>query len=210
MQVPAPVPPVLHSFLSISLESWLTILAILLGPFSALLLQRRFDKNREEENRRLEILREKENRRVRIFCDLMSTRGTRLSGLYVQALNGIETEFYGETRVIETWHTLSDHLNTPPAISDDAGWAHWNTQVIELLTDLLYEMGESLGYHIPKVTIKKGAYAPKGWETVEQEKMQLRQAAIQVFEGHNKLKVEVSGEPAPPAVGLIPPIRPPQ
>ena len=57
------------------------------------------------------------------------------------------------------------------------------TRVMELLSTMLYEMGESLGYHFDKVTLQRNVYYPVRWNTFETENMKLRQAAIKVFEG---------------------------
>jgi len=124
----------------------------------------------------------------------MANRASRLSPAYVQALNGIETEFFGQARVIEAWRSLVDHLYTPHDPVADPNLAHWNERVTDLLTDLLHEMAESLDYHFDKVTLKKSAYYPTGWGVVEGEQAKLRQSAIKVFEGEKPLKVEVTGQ----------------
>ncbi len=170
------------TFLSVPLEAWLTIAAIIIGPLAALLIQKHI------ENRRA-----KEDRKITIFRNLMASRASRLSAAYVQALNGIETEFYGETKVIEAWHSLVDHLYTPHDPVSDPNLARWNDRVTELLTDLLFEMATSLDYHFDKVTLKKSAYFPSGWNTIETENATLRQSAIKVFGGEKPLKVELTG-----------------
>jgi hypothetical protein len=170
----------LITFLSISLESWLTIAAIIIGPLAALLIQKY-----------LERLHAREDRRVTIFRNLMANRASRLSAAYVQSLNGIETEFYGERKVIERWRTLVDQLYTAHDPVTDPNTTRWNDRVTELLSDLLYEMGEALNYHFDKVTLKRNVYHPTGWNTMEVEQMKLRQAAVKVFEGEKPLKVEV-------------------
>ena len=151
----APAPPV--TFLSVSLESWLTIAAILIGPLAALLIQKYL------ENRRART-----DRKVRIFRDLMANRASRLSPAYVQALNGIETEFYGDTKVIEAWRSLVNHLYTPHG-ADDVSQTRWTDRVTELLTDTLYAMAESMDYHFDKVTLQRNVYYPTGWGTIELE-----------------------------------------
>lgn len=74
----------------------------------------------------------------------------------------------------------------------------------ELSANLLYEISESLGYHFDKVTLKKDAYAPRAWGDEYQEQGQLRRAAIKVFEGTEKLKVEAHA-PDPPVDPFTPP-----
>ena len=177
------------TFLSVSLEAWLTIAAIIIGPIAALLIQKYL------ENRRARI-----ERKIAIFRSLMANRASRLSPAYVQALNGIETEFYGETKVIEAWHSLVDCLNTPHDAINDPNYARFGERVTELLTALLLRLAESLGYHFDQVALRRNAYYPSGWDTIEVEGAKLRQAAITVFEGGKPLKVEVTN-PAGPEQG---------
>jgi hypothetical protein len=187
MQAPVPLP--VNLFAAVSLEAWLTIAALIIGPIAALWIQKYLD------NRRARI-----DRRVKIFRDLMANRASRLSLLYVQALNGIETEFYGQTKVIEAWRVLVDHLNAYHPPMDDARAKAWLEDTTDHLVSLLYEMAESLGYHFDKVTLKRNVYYPTGWNTVETENTQLRQAAVKVFAGEKPLKVELLGENPAPAV----------
>jgi hypothetical protein len=116
----------------------------------------------------------------------------------VQALNGIDTEFYGETNVIEAWRSLVDHLNSPHDTVNDPNFARWTERVTELLTTMLLRMAESLDYHFDEVTLKRNAYYPTGWNTIEVEQTKLRQAAITIFEGEKPLKVELTNPAEPP------------
>jgi hypothetical protein len=175
-------PPI--TFLSVPIEAWLTILAIIIGPLAALLIQKY-----------IEGLKAKEDRKVMIFRSLMANRASRLSQNYVQALNGIEVEFHGETKVIEKWRSLMDYLNTPQDPANDPNLARWTERVTDGLTSLLLEMGESLGYHFDAVTIKRNAYYPVAWNTTEIEWAKFRQAAVKVLEAEKPIKVEV----VPPA-----------
>ncbi len=170
------------ALLMISLESWLTIAAIIIGPLAALIIQKR-----------LEDRRARENRKIQIFRDLMASRASKLSPMYVQALNGIETEFYGEQNVIEAWRSLVDQLYTPFRENDNEQATQWNNRATELTIGLLYEMAESFGYHFDKVTLRRNAYYPGGWGEVEVEQHQLRKAAVAVFSGTKPLKVEIEG-----------------
>jgi len=162
-----------------SLESWLTIAAIIIGPIAALFIQRSLDERRA-----------KKDRRVRIFHALMSNRASRLSPGWVQALNGIETEFFGETKVIEAWRLMVDHLNTPSG-NDAAQNARWTETLIDHANDMLHEMAESLGYHFDKVTIKRNAYYPSGWGEIEVEQHALRKKLLELLDGKRKLPMAV-------------------
>src|SRR5713101_2735656 len=96
--------------------SVLTIFAIYYGPISALKIQRRLDDEREVRSRK-----------VYIFKTLMSNRVTRLSPVYVQAMNLIDVEFTGdnekEKAVREAWKELNDlfaSYKTTPNADDKA------------------------------------------------------------------------------------------
>ena len=178
-----PAPPI--TFLSVSLEAWLTILAIITGPLAALWIQKFIEERRA-----------RTDRKVKIFRDLMANRASRVSAPFVQALNGIETEFYGYTEVIEAWRSLVEHLyTTQPTETGES--KRWLDQVTEHANTLLYVMGESLGYHFDKVTLKRNVYYPTNWNTVETENTRLRQAAVRVFEGEKPLKIELASGAAP-------------
>jgi hypothetical protein len=174
----APLPPV-HEFLGISLEGWLTLVAIALSPLIALLIQRKLDSDRA-----------KTDRQVKIYRDLMSHRASRLSANYVQALNGIETEFYGKDDVLSAWHSMVDHLNSKHGADDPLG-TRWSEKCTDRLNDLLYVMGKSLGYNIEKSVLSRNAYVPSGWNQIEEEQAKVRQAAIKVLEGDGAIKVDV-------------------
>ncbi len=132
-----------------------------------------------------------------IFRALMANRASRMSPTYVQALNGIEVEFHGETMVIEKWRSLVDALYMPQDPQNDPGLTHWSERTTDRLTDLLLEMGETLGYHFDEVTVRRNVYYPAGWDVAEVEQVKLRQAAVKVFEGEKPLKVEITGESQP-------------
>jgi uncharacterized protein DUF6680 len=170
-----PTPP--PAFSSIPLEAWLTIAAIIIGPIAALLIQKYL------EDRRAKI-----DRRIRIFQALMSNRASRLSPGWVQALNGIETEFYGEKKVIEAWRVVVDHLNSGLS-KDPLQIGQWNEALENFANDMLYEMGKSLGYDFDKVTIKRNAYYPSGWGEVEIENHAVRKKFLELLDGKRRLPV---------------------
>ena len=163
--------------LGIPLEAWLTMVAIVVGPISALLIQKGFERRTEKKERKLKVFRE-----------LMAHRATRLSPQYVQAFNAIEVEFYGDESVIEQLRLFVSHLNTP----SDAE-AAWLEKATDHLNNLLYAMADNLGYRFDPMTLKRGAYYPRGWQEVEAEQQKLRKAALEIFERSKALKMEISG-----------------
>src|SRR5690606_30511050 len=76
-------------------------LAVLIGPISAVQIQKWLEKNRDNRSRKVDI-----------FKTLMTTRATRVSIDHVEALNMIDLEFNGQgyEKVITAWRNYHDHL----------------------------------------------------------------------------------------------------
>ena len=153
--------------------------AIIIGPVAALLIQRYFERSQAETDRKIGILRQ-----------LMANRATRLAPTFVQSLNAIEMEFYGNTSVLEAWRSLNEHLYTPHDTVGDPQMMRWNERTTDLLSELLHQMAKSLGYHFDKVTLKRNVYFPTGWGTLEIEQAKIRQAAIKVLQGETPIKIK--------------------
>src|SRR5713226_2114640 len=181
-----------------TLQIWIAIVAIITGPTSALLV-----------GKYLEERRAKKNRKIRIYQDLMANRASRLSPPWVQALNGIETEFYGDRKVIEAWRIVVDHFGAPES-SDPDKVGQWNDKLGDLLNDMLYEMGKSLGYHVNKVTLKRNAYYPKGWGEIELENHAVRKKFLELLDGKRKMPVAIFEEKFPDLIDdnkNVPPVK---
>jgi hypothetical protein len=159
--------------------SVLTIIAIVVGPVAALWVQRKLDEGREAKNRK-----------VWVFKTLMSFRATNLSPTFVQALNLIDVEFYGnndkEKAVRNAWKVLLDHFGdlSAPNLPDNA-----HEKTATLTTNLLLAMGNCLGYDFDEVQIKKGAYYPMGLGNVEQEQHAVRRGILDVLSGRRRIPV---------------------
>ncbi len=182
-----------------SFDRWIAItsvLAILLSPLVALEIQKRLDDRRSERERKLTVFRR-----------LMTTRATDIAPTHVEALNSIEVVFYAtkgpDKKVLDAWRIYINHTNTGMGEGDTAN--RWVDKRRELLVDLLYEMGQNLGYDIDKVTIKNNAYYPKGHFEMETEQHALRKAALRVFSGDAPLVSTVVG-----TVQVAPPLPPPE
>jgi hypothetical protein len=153
-----------------------TVLAIVVGPVAALWIQRLLDEGRDKKNRKLWI-----------FKTLMSNRATRLSPVYVQALNLIDVEFTDpkEKAVREAWKELLDlytnYKTTPNALE----------QVGELTAVMLAAMGKALGYDFDKVYLKKGVYYPEFLGNVELEQHALRRSFLELLAGKRRIPVGV-------------------
>src|SRR5581483_11933431 len=163
-------------------DQWLGILsviAVLLSPIFALEVQKRLDDRRASLNRKMEIFRK-----------LMTTRATQLSPAHVEALNGIEVEFYSQggedKKVLDAWRLYINHLNR--STGDGDALNRWVETKSGLLIDLLYAMAQRLKYDIDKVAIEKNVYHPKGFVEVETEQHALRKAALAVFSGQQAIQ----------------------
>ena len=168
-------------------DQWLTIVsvaAIFLSPIIALEVQKRLD------DRRTNI-----DRKMAIFRKLMTTRATQLSPAHVEALNGIEVEYYStggpDKKVLDAWRLYINHLNRP------TGEGEALDRSVEtkngLLIELLYQMAQRLKYDIDKVAIEKNVYHPKGFVEIEAEQHALRKAALAVFSSERPIQATVVG-----------------
>ncbi|MDA3779808.1 MAG: hypothetical protein PF487_06270 [Bacteroidales bacterium] len=151
----------------------LTIIAIIIGPIAAVQIQKFIEKTKD-----------KKNRKIYIFKTLMASRGSALSHSHVEALNRIDLEFSGERKydkVIQAWKEYFDNLSQKV---DDNQIPVWSSKNEELLVELLFEMGKSLGYKFDKLLIKRNIYSPIGHARIEQEQENLRRNLNEVLDGN--------------------------
>lgn len=161
----------------------LIILATALSPLIAVQVTRYLDDRNEERGRKLAV-----------FKTLMATRAYVVSPRHVEALNTIDLEFLPhrpkEKAVLDVWAQYLDHLG---ATSMEANT--WALRRNDLLVDLLYAMGNALGYHFNKTQIKNGTYAPVAHGKLEEEQGRVRELAIEVLEGRRPLGMRVVNLP---------------
>jgi uncharacterized protein DUF6680 len=65
----------------------------------------------------------------------------------------------------------------------------------DLIVELLYQMGKSLGYEFDRVHIKRAAYFPKGHGEIEDENKIIRKAFVQILTGKSAFPMNVVGFP---------------
>jgi hypothetical protein len=156
-----------------------TIAAIYLGPIQALKIQRQLDEEREAKNRKLNI-----------YKTLMSNRATRLSPIYVQALNQIDVEFTAnnanEKAVRDAWKELLDVYGSYNSIQNPF------EKVTDQTAIMLAAMGRCLGYDFDKVYLKKGVYYPEFLGDVEKEQHAVRKGILAVLDGSGRVKIPVA------------------
>jgi hypothetical protein len=170
-----------------------TIIATLLGPILAVQAQKY-----------LERVNEARNQKNWIFSTLMATRGARLSGDHVRALNMIDLAFNGgrsnrrkrtETDVLDTWRDYLEHLTSP---ANEGNVERWVEKQNELLILLLSAMATDLDLRYDRVLLRNGAYLPKGHTDLELEQQRVRKLAIQVLSGEQPLSMNVKDFPVSP------------
>lgn len=187
-------------FLGMKLEAWLTILAIMVGPLLAFAVQNWRDARRERRGRKLEIFRK-----------LMMTVKVPMNPGHVDAINSIPVEFCDDKAVLDAWRLYASHLNErhPPGYD----LKHWADRKFDLLVDLVYLIGQVLGYGgIDKAAIRDNTYVPQGYADVENEWLQIRRAWLDVLNGRRPLPMTMVGpvqvEPMMRALEELPPKAP--
>lgn len=122
----------------------------------------------------------------------MATRGSSLSFAHVEALNRIDLEFSDDKKyqkVIAAWKEYFDNLGQKA--QTDEQLTVWVARNEELLANLLYEMGQSLGYKFDKVLIKRNMYSPAGHERVERENELIRKGLLDVLKAETAIPMTI-------------------
>lgn len=175
--------------IGVPLKDWLTIVAILIAPLTALWIQGYLDDRKEANNRRLDI-----------FKTLMATRASVLSPEHIKALNMIDTEFYGKKKyreVIKAWRAYL-HARTKSQVNTEVEMIQFGKNCEDTLTDLLVAMGEVLGYDFDETHIKQSIYKPQGHVTEENYQMFMRTQLVRLFSGDISLPMDVKSLPITP------------
>lgn len=168
-------------YLGISLEGWLTITAIILGPLLAFGVQNWRDTRREKRNRKLEIFRK-----------LILTVKVNMAPPHVDAINSIPLEFHSEEEVMKAWRLYTSHLNQREAVKADP--KGWGDRKFNLLVDLVHKIGQSLGYaHLDEAALRDNLYVPQGYADVEEEMRQIRASWLQVLNGQRSIPMTMLG-----------------
>lgn len=160
---------------------YLTIIAIILGPILAVQIEKFLERRRDNKSRK-----------TNIFKTLMATRGSVLSQAHVEALNRIDLEFSDDKKyqkVIEAWKEYFDNLGK--GFDGDEKYTIWNARNEELLANLLYEMGQSLGYRFDKVLIKRNIYSPIGHAKAERENEEIRDGLLKILKGETAVPIGI-------------------
>jgi uncharacterized protein DUF6680 len=139
--------------------------------------------------------REARGRRTWIFRTLMATRISRLSLDHVQALNQIDLEFQDRRfhNVLKAWKAYRHHLNIQDPPSEV-----WMTKGLDLLVELLFEMGKCLGYSLDKTDIRSTSYSPNAHGQFEDEQANIRRGLLGVLNGTRAIIIQPRTPPSGP------------
>lgn len=155
-------------------NSVITIVAIMVGPIAAVWYTRKLDREREQRDRKLVI-----------FRALMGTRGGRLSGDHVTALNLVMVEFYNHADVTDAYRQYINHLYRDPPENEPNFWEERE----DLFTNLLKVMGKTLGYNFDGRELGRLRYTPKGWQMDEDRERKVKSLLIDTLEGKRPLAI---------------------
>jgi len=171
-----------------NISDGLMILAVMLAPLVSVQVSQLLERRRGREERKLNV-----------FRTLMATRANRVSLDHVKALNMIDLEFSGKgkgERVIrENWKALLDSFTTPSSPENYS--EALALKRIDLLVDLLYHMGNFLGYHYDKTHIKNACYSPQAHGELDQDITAIRKGLASLLQGRTVLPMFIANLPSP-------------
>lgn len=176
----------------ITLFEVLTLLAIIAGPMLGVWI-----------GGKLQTYRERARRRADIFYTLMRTRSHRIAYEHVVALNAVETEYYSDTSIIESWKEYIDTLTPLPESSSDLDHRNNADNRNKKFVKLLSKLGKKVGIKIDEIDTLESNYMPQGWIDNENEERYLRQVLISMLSrGHFPVQIKDSASNPP---NLFPP-----
>ncbi len=151
-----------------------TIAALIIGPFFAVMAAEYMRKKSEREARRLHV-----------FKTLMSTRSLNLVPAHIDAINFIELEFFADHNVMKCWRHYRSHLD------EYVKNPSWEIERKNRLNDLLFEISKAIGLPHNKSAIEKGVYYPKWFGEVDSENNQIRQLWLKTLKGEQPFRMKV-------------------
>lgn len=165
-----------------TIEAWVTIGAIVLGPLLAVLITYFLHQRSDLKQRRLHV-----------FRTLMTTRRTPLSPDRVQALNLVEIEFAGKSRVLKLFSELLEIYNDQAKWRSDDENVHRAViqQVDDKTAEMLREMGHVLGYKLENLKLLRGGYYPEAFSSLERQQMEIREFLLGLNSGAKAMPIAV-------------------
>jgi hypothetical protein len=135
--------------LGLKLYELVTIVAIVVGPIVAVVIQLLAEARRQK--------REQQTQTMRM---LVSTRHMPSDPAYSTAINMIPIDFNGNSKVMAAWNTYIETINFRPTNENAA--TH-DKKIVTKQTKLIFEIMKSLGYDLPETDIESTPYAAGGF-----------------------------------------------
>jgi hypothetical protein len=132
-----------------STYSWLTLLAIILGPVFAVAITLAMERKRETEGRRLHILRM-----------LLATRHMPADAQYNIAINLIPAEFNDQKEVMEEWRKYHALVRQHP---DEQSQPDHIKRMTVAQSALIFQVMRSVGLKMSEGDIQTEAYVSQGF-----------------------------------------------
>jgi hypothetical protein len=145
----------------------ITVVAIIAAPISALWIQRKGDDERALKQRREQI-----------FKTLWVNRRRHFYVARVDALNMIDVEFYGETKILDSWADLYAHYCVDTKGQSDV-------QILkereEKYAALLFEISQVLGYGFGKTHIRDNIYRPALHNEYDENELETKRRILELL-----------------------------
>ena|SRR6185437_16741095 len=165
----------------LTIAEWLTIAAIVLGPFAAAATQLW-----------IQARKAKRDLKLWVFSNLMGLRATFVNPTFVQAFNLVDVVFYKHSDIRNKRKEFMDFIMrigerdlTPQEVD----------RCRDLISEMLAKMGKVLDLVFDHTQIKDTGYYPKGLGQVEVGLAAIRQKALAVLEGNASIGVVIKEEP---------------
>ncbi|HET7409031.1 MAG TPA: DUF6680 family protein, partial [Paracoccaceae bacterium] len=167
-----------------TMETWVMVAAIVIGPVAAVLLTIWIERKRLGHERRMNV-----------FRDLMRTRKRILDPAHVSAINLVEIEFFWQKDVISSFtnlmHIINEGVGHRNGESGDDYWKRFTEEYARRLTEMLDEMGRTLGYGYKQLEILKGGYNPSMYVDAEERQHKTLRLFADIYDGRRSLPIAV-------------------
>jgi hypothetical protein len=175
------------TYWGLTVPEWLTIAAILLGPFLAVATQLWFQTQKA-----------KRDPKVWVFNTLMGLRPQILHVDFVKAFNMIDVVFYDNDDIRKG---RKEFMNVVTAAQGRQLSPQEAEKGNDILAEMLAKMGKELGFEFDHTQIKNTGYLPQGFINAQTQLGQILEHGAAWLEGKQKVAMEIS--PAAPAAATI-------
>ena len=112
---------------------------------------------------------------------------------------GITVLNYEKILLIKTIIFREHYLSTKDTakyheIRSDGEIATWTDKKTDKHADLLFAMGQSLGYKFERTYIKRSMYYPQGYINIETDNSLIREGIIAILQGRQQIQVNITND----------------